>query len=211
MDAYSDRRSGAGGSVSAVLPCTNVSAIGAPRRGVLGVTEPRRPDQVNPGALYRPKTRSRKNGATTSPPRLAQTPAVLERCPSDRDPTRASGASTAHVSGAGRRRWACRDVTVRYPGSPTDEWLNYRSERAAEVVVNSSIPWDIKVRGRASRFLADMRELRLGFQAPGDMRWKRLGPTRNEQVSVANRLVGSLFPVSPGCCMRTPRSRFARR
>ena len=47
MDVYSDRRSGAGGSVSAVLPCTIVSAIEAPRRGVLGVTGPRGPDQVN--------------------------------------------------------------------------------------------------------------------------------------------------------------------
>jgi hypothetical protein len=84
-------------------------------------------------------------------------------------------------------------VTVRYPGSPTDEWLNYRSERAAEVVLNPSFPWNIEVRGSASGFLADLRELRLGFQAPGDMRRKRLGPTRNEQVGVSNRLVGSLF------------------
>jgi hypothetical protein len=74
-------------------------------------------------------------------------------------------------------------VTVRYPSVPTHEWLNYRSAGAAEVVLNPSIPWDIKVRGSASRFLADLRELRLGFQAPGDMRRKRLGPIRNEQVS----------------------------
>jgi len=52
-------------------------------------------------------------------------------------------------------------VTVRYPISPTDEWLNHRSERAAKVVLNPSIPWDIEVRGSASRFLADLRELHL--------------------------------------------------
>jgi hypothetical protein len=53
-------------------------------------------------------------------------------------------------------------VTVRYPRDPSDEWLDYRSQRAAEVALNSSIPWDIEVQGGAFRFLADLRELRLG-------------------------------------------------
>jgi hypothetical protein len=33
---------------------------------------------------------------------------------------------------------------------------------AAEVVLNSSITWNIEARGRASKFLADLRKLRLG-------------------------------------------------
>jgi hypothetical protein len=53
-------------------------------------------------------------------------------------------------------------VTVRYPRDPSDEWLAYRSQCADEVVLNSSIPWDIEVRGGASRFRADLREMRLG-------------------------------------------------
>ena len=102
-------------------------------------------------------------------------------------------------------------MTFRYPDSPTDERLNYRSGRAAEVVLNPSIPWDIEVRGSASRFLANLRELRLGFQAAGDMRRKWLGPTRNEQVSVSKRHVGSLSQRSPGSWVREPRSRVAKR
>ena len=49
------------------------------------------------------------------------------------------------------------------------------------------------------------------FQALGDMRRKRPGPTRNEQVRISKRLVGSLFPVSPGSWVRKLRSRFAKR
>jgi hypothetical protein len=52
-------------------------------------------------------------------------------------------------------------VTVRYPRSPTDDWLGYRSERTAEIVLNTSIPWDFEFRGGASRLLADLRGLRL--------------------------------------------------
>jgi hypothetical protein len=53
-------------------------------------------------------------------------------------------------------------VTVRYPRDPSDGWPDYRSQCAAEVALNSSIPWDIEVRGGASRFRADLREMRLG-------------------------------------------------
>jgi hypothetical protein len=46
-------------------------------------------------------------------------------------------------------------------------------------------------------------------------RWRHAaetaGPTSNEKVSVSNQLAGSLFPVSPGSCMRNPRPRFAKR
>jgi hypothetical protein len=53
-------------------------------------------------------------------------------------------------------------VTIRYPRVPSCDWLNDRSERPAEIELNASIPWDVKVRGGASRLLADLRGLRLG-------------------------------------------------
>jgi hypothetical protein len=42
-------------------------------------------------------------------------------------------------------------VTIQYPRFPGDDWLNDRSERPAEVELNASIPWDVEVRGGASR------------------------------------------------------------
>ena len=53
-------------------------------------------------------------------------------------------------------------VNVEYAGFPTGDWLYRRSERPAEVTLNSSIPWDVEVRGGASRLVADLRGLRLG-------------------------------------------------
>ncbi len=53
-------------------------------------------------------------------------------------------------------------VTIRYPRVPSCDWLDDRSERLAEVELNARIPWDVEVRGGASRLLADMRGLRLG-------------------------------------------------
>jgi hypothetical protein len=53
-------------------------------------------------------------------------------------------------------------VTIRYLRVPFCDWLNHRSERPAEVALNARIPWDIEVRGGASRLVADLRELRLG-------------------------------------------------
>jgi hypothetical protein len=52
-------------------------------------------------------------------------------------------------------------VTIQYPRFPGD-WLNDRSERPAEVELNASIPWDVEVRGGASRLTADLSGLRLG-------------------------------------------------
>ena len=52
-------------------------------------------------------------------------------------------------------------VTIHYPRSPGGDWLNDRPERLAEVELNASIPWDVEVRGGASRLLADLRGLRL--------------------------------------------------
>ena len=53
-------------------------------------------------------------------------------------------------------------VTILYPRIPVDDWLNRRSERLAEVELNARIPWDIEIRGGASRLVADLRGLRLG-------------------------------------------------
>jgi hypothetical protein len=53
-------------------------------------------------------------------------------------------------------------VTIRYPRVPSCDWLNDRSERPAEIELNASIPWDVEVRGGASRLLANLRGLRLG-------------------------------------------------
>ena len=53
-------------------------------------------------------------------------------------------------------------VNIEYAGFPTGDWLYRRSERPAEVTLNSSIPWDVEVRGGASRLVADLRGLRLG-------------------------------------------------
>ena len=52
-------------------------------------------------------------------------------------------------------------VTIRYPRFPAGDWLNDRSEHPAEVELNASIPWDVEIRGGASRLLADLHGLRL--------------------------------------------------
>ena len=53
-------------------------------------------------------------------------------------------------------------VTIRYPRFPAGCWLDDSSEHLAEVELNARVPWDVEVRGGASRLLADLRELRLG-------------------------------------------------
>lgn len=53
-------------------------------------------------------------------------------------------------------------VTIRHPRVPVYDWLNCRSESPAEVALNARIPWDVEVRGGASRLVADLRGLRLG-------------------------------------------------
>jgi hypothetical protein len=53
-------------------------------------------------------------------------------------------------------------VNVEYTGFPIGEWPYRHSERPAEVALNSSLPWDIEVRGGASRLVANLRGLRLG-------------------------------------------------
>ena len=53
-------------------------------------------------------------------------------------------------------------VTVRYPGTPTHDRLDRRPGHPAEVELNARIPWDIEIRGGASRLAADLRGIRLG-------------------------------------------------
>ncbi len=73
-----------------------------------------------------------------------------------------------HLRGLYRARFGYRKpvvgvrggvVTIRFPDC---DWLNLRSERPAEVELNAHIPWDVEIRGGASRLAADLRELRLG-------------------------------------------------
>jgi hypothetical protein len=53
-------------------------------------------------------------------------------------------------------------VTIRFPGFPTSDWLDCRSERPPEISLNALIPWDVEVSGSVSRLLADLRGLQLG-------------------------------------------------
>jgi hypothetical protein len=53
-------------------------------------------------------------------------------------------------------------VTIRHSHVPSRDWLDCRSECPAEVALNARIPWEIEVRGGASRLVADLRGLRLG-------------------------------------------------
>jgi hypothetical protein len=61
-------------------------------------------------------------------------------------------------------------VAILFSGTPTDDWLDYRSERVAEVVLNARIPWEIEVRRGASRLRADLRHLKIGsFRLEGSV------------------------------------------
>jgi hypothetical protein len=53
-------------------------------------------------------------------------------------------------------------VTIRSLRVPARDWVNCGSERPAEVELSARIPWDVEVRGGASRLVADLRGLRLG-------------------------------------------------
>jgi len=77
-------------------------------------------------------------------------------------------------------------VTIRYPQVLTCDWLNCRSERPAEVTLNARIPWDVQVRGGASRLVADLHGLRLGSLSleGGATRLEVVLPTPSGTVSV---------------------------
>lgn len=53
-------------------------------------------------------------------------------------------------------------VTFRYPRILACDWFGYRAACFAEVELNAAIPWDVQVRGGASKLTADLRGLRLG-------------------------------------------------
>jgi hypothetical protein len=53
-------------------------------------------------------------------------------------------------------------VSIRYARVASCDWTVNHPERPAEVVLNAGIPWDVEVRGGASRLLADLSGLRLG-------------------------------------------------
>jgi hypothetical protein len=53
-------------------------------------------------------------------------------------------------------------VTIHYTRVASCDWTGIRPERPAEVALNAGIPWDVEVRGGASRLLADLSGLRLG-------------------------------------------------
>jgi hypothetical protein len=54
------------------------------------------------------------------------------------------------------------DVSIRYTRIASCDWTSSCPERPAEVALNAGIPWNVEVRGGASRLLADLRGLRLG-------------------------------------------------
>jgi hypothetical protein len=58
-------------------------------------------------------------------------------------------------------------VNIRYPGPSIDERLDGGSSGHDEVALNTSVPWEIEVRGGASRLLADLVDIRLGALAIG--------------------------------------------
>lgn len=53
-------------------------------------------------------------------------------------------------------------VSIRYPRVASCDWRGYRPECSAEVALNASIPWDVQVRGGASRLTAHLSTLRIG-------------------------------------------------
>jgi hypothetical protein len=53
-------------------------------------------------------------------------------------------------------------VSIRYTQIASCDWTGNQPERPAEVALNAGIPWDVEIRGGASRLLADLSGLRLG-------------------------------------------------
>jgi hypothetical protein len=54
------------------------------------------------------------------------------------------------------------EVSIRYTQIASCDWTGNQPERPAEVALNAGIPWDVEIRGGASRLLADLSGLRLG-------------------------------------------------
>jgi hypothetical protein len=53
-------------------------------------------------------------------------------------------------------------VIIRYTWVASCDWTGNHPERPAEIALNAGIPWDVDVRGGASKLLADLSGLRLG-------------------------------------------------
>jgi hypothetical protein len=53
-------------------------------------------------------------------------------------------------------------VSIRYTRVASCDWTGNRPERPGEIALNAGIPWDVEVRGGASRLTADLSGLRLG-------------------------------------------------
>jgi hypothetical protein len=77
----------------------------------------------------------------------------------------------SHLRGLCRARFGERmpivvvrggEVSIRYTRIAACDWRDNQPERPAEVALNAGIPWDVEVRGGASRLLADLSGLRLG-------------------------------------------------
>ena len=55
-------------------------------------------------------------------------------------------------------------VSIRYRRLSLSEWARYAllwGRHAAEIALNTAIPWQIEIRGGVSKFRADLREIRL--------------------------------------------------
>jgi hypothetical protein len=77
-------------------------------------------------------------------------------------------------------------VTIRYTQVASCDWTGYCPERPAEVALNAGIPWDVEVRGGASRLLADLSGLRLASLSVdgGASRLEMVLPDPSAAVSV---------------------------
>jgi hypothetical protein len=98
-------------------------------------------------------------------------------------------------------------VTIRYPRGPARAWLDCLSERPAEVELNARIPWEIEVRGGASRLVADLRELRIGSLSLNG------GASRLEMVlpTPAGTMLVIILGGASNVAIRRPALRVARR
>jgi hypothetical protein len=79
--------------------------------------------------------------------------------------------ASAHLRGLYRARFGERMpvvevrggvVSIRYTWVASCDWTGNHPERPAEIALNAGIPWDVDVRGGASRLLSDLSGLRLG-------------------------------------------------
>jgi hypothetical protein len=103
--------------------------------------------------------------------------------------------ASAHLRGLYRARFGERMpvvevrggvVSIRYTWVASCDWTGNHPERPAEIALNAGVPWDVDVRGGASRLLADLSGLRLGSLkvAGGASRLEVVLPDPSGAVSV---------------------------